>query len=108
LVTVDGNSVTTDENSYTFNKVQANHSINVTFTQIPPVPVFDGLKEEYTTGEPAVELKVIGKGSEHLTIFRINGQIMGSTTFAPIKGTYIIEALSDDGLLKIQTVIIVN
>jgi hypothetical protein len=35
-----------------------------------PVPVFDGLEEEYTVGSPAVTLKVKGVESEKLTVFK--------------------------------------
>jgi uncharacterized protein YjdB len=74
---------------------------------VPPVPVFDGLAEEYTAGSPAVPLKVKGVGSEHLTIFKVNGQVTG--TFNPAtKGDNIIEASSADGKLKIKRKIIVK
>ncbi|MDR1169722.1 MAG: InlB B-repeat-containing protein [Prevotellaceae bacterium] len=72
-----------------------------------PVPIFDGLEREYTVSSPATVLKVKGTGSEKLTVFRVNGQV--TPTFNPsAKGTFLIEALSADGKLRIETYIIVK
>jgi uncharacterized protein YjdB len=79
----------------------------VTVQALPPVPVFDGLEEEYFVGSPAVTLKVKGVGSEKLTVFKVNGQDV--TAFNPVaKGTYKVEAVSPDGKLKIYRIIIVK
>ena len=75
-----------------------------TFT---PVPIFDGLANEYTAGAQAVTLKVTGAGSEHLAVFRVNGET--ATQFLPsAAGTYLLEALSTDGKLKIWRYVKVN
>jgi hypothetical protein len=82
-------------------------TITATYKDAPPVspvPVFDGLEEEYTAGSPAVALKVKGTGSEHLTVFKVNGQTV--TSFNPAaKGNYEIVASSTDGKLKISRTI---
>ena len=76
-------------------------TVTVENVSIPPVPVFDGLAEEYAAGSPPVTLKVKGTGSEHLTVFKVNGN--AATTFNPAaKGNYVIEASSADGKLQIK------
>ena len=65
-----------------------------------PVPVFSGLADEYTAGSAAVTLKVTGEGSVALTVFKVNNVV--TPTFNPAAaGTYLIEASSPDGKLKI-------
>ena len=66
-----------------------------------PLPLFDGLANSYgISGHPAVTLKVKGKGSETLTVFKVNGA--NATVFNPATvGKYLIEASSPNGKLKI-------
>ena len=72
-----------------------------------PVPIFDGLADTYSAGSPAVTLKVKGVGSETLTVFKVNGT--AATQFNPsAAGTYLIEASSPDGKLKIWKYVKVN
>lgn len=67
---------------------------------LSPVPIFEGLANEYTAGSAAVQLKVMGTGSEGLTVFRVNGT--EAPEFDPAAaGTYLVEAASADGKLRI-------
>jgi hypothetical protein len=73
----------------------------------PPVPIFYGLADEYKAGSPAVAIQVIGEGSAQLIIFKVNGN--AATQFNPTTaGTYLIEAASADGKLKIWKNVKVN
>uniref|UniRef100_S0DE05 Fibronectin type-III domain-containing protein n=1 Tax=termite gut metagenome TaxID=433724 RepID=S0DE05_9ZZZZ len=72
----------------------------VTVAAAPPVPVFHGLADEYAAGAADVPIRVVGKGSELLTVFKVNGA--AATLFKPASaGTYTVEASSADGKLKI-------
>ena len=74
---------------------------------VSPVPIFDGLANTYSVGAPAVTLKVKGAGSETLTVFKVNGAT--TATFNPqTAGTYLIEASSPNGKLKIWRHVKVN
>ena len=93
-----------DGGNKTAEKVSDVAIVTVTDVAIPPppVPIFDGLEDEYTLSNPAlpVPLAVIGEGSAEFAIFRVNGT--GATHFAPSStGTYLIEALSTDETLRI-------
>ncbi len=66
----------------------------------PPIPMFLGLADEYTAGSHAVMWKVTGAGSSALTTFKVNGKL--ALWFNPSEaGTYLVEASSDDGKLRI-------
>jgi hypothetical protein len=86
----------------------------VTVEQLPPLPVFEGLPEECTVGS-TIPLKVKGVGSEKLTVFSIslvvNGKVINTqttNTFTPTtKGTYLVEASTSEGDLRITRIIIV-
>ncbi len=72
----------------------------VTVTPAPAVPLFMGLVDEYTAGAPAVPLRTMGIGASALSTFKVNGA--AATEFDPAEaGTYMIEASSSDGKLKI-------
>ena len=74
---------------------------------IIPVPIFAELADTYAAGSPAVTIKVTGVGSEKLTVFKVNGT--AATEFNPATaGTYLIEASSPDGKLKIWKYVKVN
>ena len=61
----------------------------------------------YTAGSAAVPIKVIGVGSEKLTVFKVNGT--ATTQFNPTSaGVYLVEAESADGTLRIWTYVRVN
>jgi len=67
------------------------------------VPVFFNLQDQYKVGDN-ITILVTGIGSDVLTTFRIDGVPLTGTPpiFTPAKaGTYLIEALSADGTLKI-------
>jgi hypothetical protein len=82
-------------------------TVTVTNVPAPPVPVFDGLANTYTAGSAAVTLKVIGLGSEQLTVFKVNGT--AATQFNPTTaGVYLIEAASANGNLRIWKYVQVN
>jgi hypothetical protein len=67
---------------------------------MPAVPVFYALAAEYTAGSAAMPLGVYGEGSALLTKLYVNG--VAATVFNPAAaGTYLIEAASADGKLKI-------
>jgi hypothetical protein len=70
---------------------------------MPPVPIFDGLADDYPISSPLFPLllKVKGTGSEYLDGgFKVNG--VSATQFNPsTTGVYLIEAVSADGTLKI-------
>jgi uncharacterized repeat protein (TIGR02543 family) len=79
----------------------------VRWETLSPFPIFDGLYGEYSVGAPTVSLKVKGAGSEKLTVFKVNGQV--NSVFNPsMKGTFLIEALSVDGKIHLETYIIVK
>ena len=79
----------------------ASSSLSVTLDTMSPVPVFDGLGNTYTVGA-SVSLKVKGLMSDKLTVFKVNGTTVSPPVFKPTKtGTYLIEATSTDGKLKI-------
>lgn len=76
--------------------------LTVSEKSIPPspVPIFSGLADSYNVGTTAVPLIVTGIGSEQLTVSKVNGTI--ATMFDPSNtGTYLVEAASTDGKLKI-------
>ena len=101
-VTIPANatSVNTVEVSWKFTTVSAPPILS-------PVPIFEGLANEYTAGSAAVQLKVMGTGSEGLTVFRVNGT--EAPEFDPAAaGTYLVEAASADGKLRIWKYVKVN
>ena len=74
---------------------------------VPDVPIFDRLAREYSVGAAPVPLKVKGKNSETLTVFKVNGET--ATEFNPDKaGVYLVEALSANGRLRIWRYVRVN
>ena len=71
------------------------------------VPVFVGLANSYTAGSAAVPLRVTGAGSDALKRFTVDG--VTATSFNPeIARTYLIEASSLDGKLKIWKYVVVR
>jgi hypothetical protein len=79
-------------------------TVTANFEAIPvtvsPVPVFDGLLSVYQKGVSPVPLAVTGTGSAAFTVFKVNG--VTAAEFNPAEtGRYLIEALSDDGKLRI-------
>ncbi|MDR0650814.1 MAG: hypothetical protein LBG59_05440 [Candidatus Peribacteria bacterium] len=94
--TISGNLEITDQSV----------TINIPLVENPPeennqVPIFRDLKGTYNIGDASVPLVVIGEGMETLTfIITVNGS--PATSFTPSAGgSYRIEAVSSNGLLKI-------
>jgi hypothetical protein len=89
------------------NDISATFNVSFTVAPVPPVPVFSGLANNYSIGAPVVPLKVIGEGSAALTVFKVNDRII--TEFNPAAaGTYLIEAQSANGTLRIWKYVKVN
>ena len=86
-------------------KISDSATVTVTNVANPTPPIFDGLEDEYTLGDPALPLTlaVIGEGAAEFTIFRVNGtDAVPLPLFDPTSaGTYLIEALSADETLRI-------
>jgi len=71
------------------------------------VPMFVGLANSYTAGSAAVPIRVTGAGSDTLKQFTVDG--VTATSFNPeIAKTYLIEASSPDGKLKIWKYVVVR
>ena len=89
------------------NDIGAAFDISFTVIPVPPVPVFSGLANNYKAGDPVVPLKAVGEKSEALTIFKVKG--VTTNEFNPATaGTYLIEAQSANGTLRIWKYVKVN
>jgi hypothetical protein len=69
-------------------------------------PIFDGLLGEYTQTSSSVVLKLSGANSTGYT-FKVNGASATSLSLNT-KGTFVIEAVSSDSKVHIETIVIVK
>ena len=77
---------------------------------IPVIPVFNNLNDTYNVGE-SMDLTIVYGWEMDLTVFYVNGAKLsaGITTFVPAaKGTYLIEAETPDGAIRIWKYVKVN